>query len=40
MMKMLCRRFYNDKTNMSPGRFSRGVVTELVPHDLAGQITR
>jgi hypothetical protein len=37
---MLYRRFYDDKTNMSPGRCSRvGVVTVLMSHDLAGLVT-
>jgi hypothetical protein len=37
---MLCRRFYDDKRNISPGRFSSvRVVTVLMPHDLAGLVT-
>jgi len=37
---MLYRRFYDDKTNMSPGRFSRvGAVTVLMSHDLARLVT-
>jgi hypothetical protein len=37
---MLYRRFNDDKTNMSPGRFTRvGVVTVLMSHDLAGLVT-
>jgi hypothetical protein len=40
MMEMLYRRFYDDKTNMSPGRFSRvGVVAVLMSHDLARLVT-